>query len=230
MQAFKAGWSHRYQDEETIGYYIGREHFPFSRIKVVKAIDPESDEYFRSCETGEPGYLITQGPNIMSRYLGNTEGTKAVFREGWYTGLRDIVFTLKNEADGQIDYYWMSRDSALLVRGGANYAYDQIAAELSKVLVADFRLNAEHFKVAVVGLRLESEHEDSCCVTIELSEEIKDIEAQLKSSFIATSSKKVSKGAQPDYIRFAPIPVNFKGAVLYPQLKQDYLDLLKQGI
>jgi len=230
MRAFKAGWLHRYRDEETIGYYIGREHFPFSRIKVVKAIDPESKEYFRPCEIGEPGYLITQGPNIMSRYLGNTEGTEAVFRKGWYTGLRDIAFTLRNEDDGQLDYYWMSRDSALLVRGGANYAYDQIAAELSRVLVENFRLNAEHFKLAVVGLRLKSEHEDSCCVTIELSEEIKDIEAQLKTRFIETSSRRVSKGARPDYIRFAPIPVNFKGAVLYPRLKQDYLDLLKHEI
>ena len=197
---------------------------------MVKAVDPESNEYFRPCEIGEPGYLITQGPNIMSCYVGNTEGTEAVFREGWYTGLRDIVFTLRNEKDGRLDYYWMSRDSALLVRGGANYAYDQIAAELSKVLVEDFRLKPEHFKLAIVGLRLKSEHEDSCCVTIELSREVKDIEPQLKTCFIETSSRKVSKGARPDYIRFAPIPVNFKGAVLYSQLKQDYWDLLKQEI
>ena len=228
MRAFKAGWLHRYRGEETIGYYIGREHSPFTRVKVVKSIDPESNEYFRSCEIGEPGYLITQGSNTMSCYVGNTEGTEAVFREGWYTGLRDIVFTLRNENDGQLDYYWMSRDSALLVRGGANYAYDQIAAELSKVLVEDFCLKPEHFKLAIVGLRLKSEHEDSCCVTIELRREVKDIEPQLKTYFIETSSRKVSKSARPDYIRFAPIPVNFKGAVLYPQLKQDYWDLLKQ--
>ncbi len=227
MRAFKAGWLHRYKGKEMIGYYIGREHFPFSRIAVVKAIDPESKEYFCPCEIGEPGYLITQGPNIMSCYVGNTEGTEAVFREGWYTGLRDIVFALRNEDDGQLDYYWMSRDSALLVRGGVNYAYDQIAAELSKVLVEDFRLKPEYFRLAIVGLRLKSEHEDSCCVTIELSREVKDIETQLKTSFIETSSRKVSKGARPDYIRFAPIPVNFKGAVLYPQLKQEYRDLLK---
>jgi len=227
MEAFEAGWSHRHKGEEMIGYYIGREHFPFTRVKVVKAIDPESEDYFRPCEIGESGYLITQGANIMSYYVGDAEATKAVFREGWYTGLRDIVFTLRNEKDGQLDYYWMSRDSALLIRGGANYAYDQVAAELSKVLVEDFQLKPEHFKLAIVGLRLKSEHEDSCCVTIELSREVEDIEPQLKTYFIETASRKVSKGTRPDYIRFAPIPVNFKGTVLYPQLKQDFWDSLK---
>jgi len=227
VEAFEAGWSHRHKGEEMIGYYIGREHFPFTRVKVVKAIDPESEDYFRPCEIGESGYLITQGANIMSYYVGDAEATKAVFREGWYTGLRDIVFTLRNEKDGQLDYYWMSRDSALLIRGGANYAYDQIAAELSKVLVEDFQLKPEHFKLAIVGLRLKSEHEDSCCVTIELSREVEDIEPQLKTYFIETASRKVSKGTRPDYIRFAPIPLNFKGTVLYPQLKQDFWDSLK---
>ena len=227
MQASETGWSHRYKGEETPGYYIGREHFPFTRVKVVKAIDPESSEYFRPCEIGEPGYLITQGPNIMSCYVDDAESTKAVFRQGWYTGLRDIVFTSRNEKDGRLDYYWMSRDSALLIRGSANYAYDQVAAELSRVLIADFQLKPEHFKLAIVGLRLESEHEDSCCVTIELSKEATTIESELKADFIEKASRKVSKGARPDYIRFAPIPLNFKGTVLYPQLKQDFWDSLK---
>ena len=229
MKAFKAGWSHHHKGGETIGYYIGREHFPFTRVKVVKAVDPESKDYFRPCDIGEPGYLITQGPNIMSQYVGGAEATKAVFREGWYTGLRDIVFTLRNKKDGQLDYYWMSRDSALLIRGGANYAYDQIAAELSKVLIESFKLKSEQFKVAVVGLRLESEHEDSCCVTIELSREVADIKPQLEAHFIEEASKGASKGARPDFLRFAQIPLSFKGAILYPELKQDFLGSLRHN-
>jgi len=228
MEAFKAGWSHRYKGEETAGYYIGREHFPFTRVKVVKAIDPESNDYFRPCEIGEPGYLITQGANVMSYYVGDDEATKAVFREGWYTGLRDIVFTLRNKKDGQLDYYWMSRDSALLIRGGTNYAYDQIAAELSKLLVEHFQLKPDQFQLAVVGLRLKSEHEDSCCITIELGEEAADIESELKTDFIEKASSIVSKGARPDYVRFGPIPRNFKGAILYSQLQKDFRDSLKK--
>jgi len=228
MKAFKAGWSHRHKGEETIGYYIGREHLPFTQVKIVKAIEPESSDYFRPCEIGEPGYLVTRGPNIMSGYVGNAEATREVFREGWYTGLKDIVFTLKNRKDGQLDYYWMSRDSALLIRGGANYAYDQVAAELSRVLIDDFQLKPEQFKLAVVGLRLESEHEDSCCVTIELSQEAAGIEPQLKAQFMERACQKVSKGARPDHVRFARIPLSFKGDILYPQLKQDFLDSIKQ--
>jgi len=227
METFRAGWSHCYQGERAIGYYIGREHFPFTRVKVVKAINLDSKDYFRPCEIGEPGYLITQGPNIMDGYVGDPEATKAVFREGWYTGLRDIAFTIKNNRDQQLDYYWVSRDSELLIRGGANYAYDQIAAELSKVLAEHFQLKPEQFKLAVVGLRLESEHEDSCCVTIELSPRVAAIASKLRASFIAQSSRIVPKWARPERLRLAQIPLTFKGAVLYPQLKQDFLDSLK---
>ena len=227
MEAFEAGWSHRYKGEETIGFYIGREHFPFTRVKVVKSVDPESKDYMRPCEIGEPGYLITQGANVMSGYVDDAKATKAAFREGWYTNLGDIVFTLKNKQDGELDYYWMTRDSALLIRGGANYAYDQIAAELSKFVVEHYHLKPEQFQLAVVGLRLESEHEDCCCVTIELSKEAASVESQLKDDFIEKASTIVSKGTRPNYLRFGKIPRNFKGAVIYPQLKQDFLGSLK---
>jgi acyl-CoA synthetase (AMP-forming)/AMP-acid ligase II len=226
MKAFEAGWSYRRQGEEAVGYYIGREHFPFTRVKIVKSIEPGSQNYMHPCEIGEPGYLITQGPNIMSYYVGDAEATKAVFREGWYIGLKDIAFTLRNSTDGQLDYYWASRDSELLIRGGANYAYDQIAAELTRLVETHFHLRPDQFKLAVVGLRLESEHEDSCCVTIELNKEVADVRPKLEANLIK-KARVVSKAARPDYVRFGPIPRSFKGAVLYPQLKQEYLDSLK---
>ncbi len=146
---------------------------------------------------------------------------------GWYTGLRDIGFTLKNGKDGELDFYWMSRDSELLIRGGAKYAYEQIAEELSRVLTRDFGLKSDEFKLAVVGLRLTSEHEDSCCVTIELGEAVKGVKPGLEQGFIEVASKKVSKGARPHHVRFAPIPVSFKGAILYSQLQKEFCELLK---
>lgn len=221
-KAFEAGWSHTYRGERMVGYYIGREHFPYTRVKAVKSINPEDKDYFGTCDIGEPGYLVTQGANIMSHYVADTEATRSVFHEGWYTGLRDIVFTLKNETDGQLDYYWMARDSALLIRGGANYAYDQVDAELSKILVEDFHMKAEQFKLAVVGLRVESEHEDSCCVTIELGEEVSNKRRQLEADFKSKAREKVAKGFWPDFVRFAEIPANFKGLALIPELRQDY--------
>jgi len=39
---------------------------------------------------------------------------------------------------------------------------------------------------------------------------------------------KVSKGSRPDYVRFARIPISFNGAILIPQLKQDFEEYLKQ--
>ena len=140
---------------------------------------------------------------------------------------RDIVFALRNEYDGQLDYYWVTRDSALLIRGGANYAYDQIVAELSKVLIEEFHMKAEQFKLAVVGLRVESEHEDSCCVTIELSKEVSDKRGELEAGFKSRARQKLPKGFWPDYVRFAEVPANFKGLVLIPELRQEYRKALE---
>jgi acyl-CoA synthetase (AMP-forming)/AMP-acid ligase II len=221
-RAFQAGWSHCYQGENVVGYYIGRDHPPFTRVRTVKAIEPGSRGYLQTCDVGEPGYLVTQGPNIMHSYIGDDEATDSVFRDGWYTGLRDIVFALENKADGGLDYYWVTRDSALLIRGGANYSYDQVAAELSKVLSEDFGLKAEQFKLAVIGLRVESEHEDSCCVTIELSPEAVAKQVELEAGFVNKARARVRKGFWPDYLRFAEIPSSFKGLVLFPELRREY--------
>ncbi|MCX5853271.1 MAG: class I adenylate-forming enzyme family protein [Deltaproteobacteria bacterium] len=225
--AFEAGWTHGFRGEKQTGYYIGREHYPFTEVKIVKAIDPGKDGYMQPCKSGQPGYLITRGANLMSGYAGQDEATEKVFREGWYVGLRDIGFTLEGK-DGCPDYYWISRDSALLIRGGANYACEQVAADLSRVLVEDFSLKPGQFKLAVIGLRIRSEHDDSCCVTIELGEEAACMEEELRATFIKKASGKVSKGSFPDYVRFAPIPLSFKGAVLIPRLRQEFEDYLKE--
>ncbi len=226
MNAFKAGWSHSWSGKKITGYYIGREHHPYTRVKIVKAIDPHDSDYMRPCDIGEPGFIITQGANIMNCYAGDAETTNNVFRDGWYTGLKDIVFALRNTKDGRLDFYWTSRESELLIRGGANYAYDQISAELIKFTSAQFQLKPEELQLAVVGLRWESEHEDSCCVTIELNDKTHAVQERLEADFIKKAGNTVSKGARPDYVRFAPIPRNFKGAVLYPQLKQEFTDWL----
>lgn len=229
LKALTAGWSHRYNHEEMVGYYIGREHFPFTRLKIVKSTNPESADYMLPCQIGEPGYLLTQGGNLFSYYVGDEEATKNVFKEDWYTGLRDIVFALKNN-DGNLDYYWISRDSELLIRGGANYAYSQVAEELARFIIDSYQLSPEAFQLAVVGIRLESEHEDCCCVTVELFNDVSGTNRRrLESSFLKDARKSVSKGAKPDRLRFAKIPRNFKGAVLYPQLKRDFLDFLRDN-
>ena len=225
--AFDAGWTHERHGERQAGYYIGREHPPFTRVKIVKSIELEQDGYMEPCEIGEPGYLITCGANLMSGYVGQEEATKKVFREGWYVGLRDIGFVLYGK-DGCLNYYWMTRDSALLIRGGANYACEQIAADLSRLLEEEFNLHPAAFKLAVTGLHIQSEHDDSCCVTIELSQEALHREEELRANFTKKAFEKVSKGSRPDYIRFAPIPLSFKGAVLMPRLKQEFIEYLKE--
>jgi hypothetical protein len=143
--------------------------------------------------------------------------------------LGDVCFWLESEADGGTDVYWVSRDSALLIKGGANYAYDQINDELAAWVTQSFGLQAGlDFWLAVVGLRLASEHDDDCCVTLELCAEgpavraygggARALQAALRARFLSGAKSACSKGAAPDRLRFGAVARNFKGAVLTKEL------------
>ena len=222
LAAFRSGWSHRWKGEGQGGYYVGRPHPPWTECRAVRAIARGEGGYFADCDEGEPGYLITRGDNLMSGYVRNDRATHDVMHEGgWYTGLRDICFWKTNPGDGGRDWYWMSRDSALLIRGGVNYSYDQVGSELKAFVSKRYALADDAFDLAVVGLRLSSEHDDDCCVTIELTGPDAAARAQeIERTFVAEARGSVSKGAKPDRLRIAKIPRNFKGAILVPELKQ----------
>ena len=226
--AMKSGWSHEFEGRKIVGYYIGRQTPPFTECKIVKAIDRKESEYFEDCAEGEPGYLVTRGKNLMSGYLGNPEATKEVFHdEGWYSGLKDICFYLKNPNDGEFDFYWQGRDSFLLIKGGANYAYDQVNSEISAFVEEEFGLEQSAFEIAVVGLKINSEHDDDCCVTMQLNKEISpSLQHSLIENFVSLAKKDLPKGSAPDYFRFGDIPKNFKGAVLVPELKKTYQEFI----
>lgn len=115
-----------------------------------------------------PGYLVTRGRNLMKGYVNDDARTAAVFKDGWYLGLEDICFALTDPADGSRNFYWMSRDSALIIRGGSNYSCEQINEELRTWTVARYGLHPDEFILASAGIKIGSEHEDACCVTIEL--------------------------------------------------------------
>jgi acyl-CoA synthetase (AMP-forming)/AMP-acid ligase II len=219
LKAFEKGWQYRQNGEALPGYYIGRPHPPHTEARIVVKITPGQEGYMQNCEPGQPGYLIARGQNVMSGYVNNPQETRAAFYEGWYTGMKDICFALQNEDNGELDYYWVSRESTLLIRGGANYAYDQINAELKQFIANHYDLAAESFDVAIVGLRIDSEHEDSCCVTIEPKNAAAERKvAQIEETFQQAARDGVSKGARPDYLRIGKIPRNFKGAILVNEL------------
>lgn len=229
MRAFVRGWEHTVNGEAQPGYYIGRPHPPHTEARIVRAIQPAHDGFMINGRPGEIGYLITRGGNLMSGYVQDPAGTREAFQDGWYLGLKDVCFALRNEEDGQEDYYWVSRESTLLIRGGANYAYDQINAELAAFASAQYRLTPESFEIAVVGLKVGSEHEDSCCVTIEFKNEAARLkQPDMECTFKTEALRQISKGAKPDYVRFAPIPRNFKGAVLVNELAAEFKKWLKR--
>ena len=230
LAAFKAGWSHAYKGQEQVGYYIGRPHPPHTEARVVRSLAVDSGQDYVDCADGEPGQLITRGANLMSGYVANAAATSKALGGpgGWYTNLGDVCFRLANVIDGAYDYYWLSRDSALLIRGGANYAYEQINAELQAFVCTAFGLKSELVEVSVIGMRVKSEHEDECCVTIELSGEAASKSAAVERDFLKLAKTGVSKGAKPDHVRLGALPRNFKGVVKLPDLKEEWAKLLQK--
>ena len=220
LQAFQRGWAHKPQ-----GYYIGRPHPPHTELDIVKSVESESPDFMKPAAEGESGFLITKGANTMMGYVSDPEGTAKVFENGWYTGLLDMGFFLRNRSDGQRDFYWRSRRSTLLIKGGANYAYDQISAEITDLLTKHLHPFPQEIQVAVIGLKIDSEHEDACCVTIQMDGG--EDHAHAITQILQKHRHRLSKGAKPDFVRFATIPKNFKGAVQVPQLSRDFREWLK---
>ena len=225
--AFEAG-----QHPLITGYYIGRPHCN-TRAEVVQSLDRASPNFLCPQRCGYAGDIVCQGDNIMNGYV-NVEPSheQSLFHPDsetggtWYLGLGDRGFKLVNTVDGKEDFYWVSRSSALLIKGGANYSYEQINDELATLISRYFHLQrASDFDVAVIGLRVTSEHDDDTACLIELlSEQAKQIKHQLEAQLCdivlsAYHQRQVSKGALIAYLKFGKIPRNFKGAVLVPELK-----------
>lgn len=219
LKSFQAGWNRT----PSPGYYIGRAHPPYTEAMVVKSATPGEPGYMRQCGPDQEGYLVARGGNIMKEYLENDQSTDEVIHSGWYSGFGDICFYLLNPHDGESDYYWLGRDSGLLIRGGANYSCDQIAIELKQFIREQYCIGEGVFDLAVAGVRLESEHEDTCCVTIEDCGIEPGIRKEIEATFITEASISVSKGARPQKLIFAPIPRNFKGAVNTRDLKRIWM-------
>ena len=243
LNAFKLGWEHFWKGEASPGYYIGQDHAPNTYVKIVRSRTEGDSLYMEECSVGEPGFVVTSGGNVMSGYVGNDEATKKAFcikqfdnddvSRKWYLNLGDVAFALVNPVNGKNDIYWQSRDNALLIRGGANYAYAQINEELKQFAIKQYGIESNNdINVAVVGLKLNSEHEDDCMVTVEFAnDKIKEkYKAILAEKFISDACDKnsgISKGSKPSFIRFGTIPRNFKGAILVKDLKYNWEEELK---
>jgi hypothetical protein len=63
----------------------------------------------------------------------------------------------------------------------------------------------------------------------DLDETAAGFQPLLEENFIDRAGQKVAKGFRPDYVRFASIPVNFKGALLVPELKRAFAEFLSQN-
>lgn len=222
--AFRRGWEHVRGGGAQPGNYLGRPHPPWTEVRVVHSVVPGSEGFMVYCPDGTAGYLVARGGNVMAGYVGDEAATRAVLHDGWYTGLGDVCYRLPSASGADHDYYWMCRESGLLIRGGANASCEQVAAELRAFTWERYGLGADDVDMAVVGLRLESEHDDACCVLLELLSPLaRDLRPDLEASWVVEARATVSKGSRPDRLVLAPVPRNFKGAVVMSELKEMFL-------
>ncbi len=229
LEAFQRGWAVAEKEGGgggggDPGFYIGRPHPPYTEVMVVEGIDPTHPAtYLKECGEGVRGYLVTRG-NLMKGYVQGEEATrKAIHYDagGWYTNLGDICFWLANAQDpGAKDFYWVTRTSNLLIRGGTNYSYEQISNELSGFVSARYGLPKGAFALAAVGLRVSSEHDDDCLVTVELLDGGGEGKREdILATFVPEAKAQVSKGAKPSRLRLGAVPRNFKGDVQWRELE-----------
>ncbi len=219
LRAFRRGWDHTHEGRPCVGYLVGRPHPPHTEARVVRSITRGEEHYLVDCKEGEPGLFIARGANVMSGYVGDEAATAKAIRDGWYVNLGDVGFWLTSADDGRQDFYWMSRESAMLIRGGANYSFEQVNEELGHFVQREYDLQSADYAIAVVGGRVASEHEDSCLCTLELiAQAARDKEARIRATFLETARRSVAKWARPDALRIAALPRNFKGAVKLPEL------------
>jgi acyl-CoA synthetase (AMP-forming)/AMP-acid ligase II len=227
LLAFQAGWGHKWGGENCQGFYIGREHTGYTEVRIVKSVSVQQGEGkgegegegegLIDCEEGQPGYIITRGGHVMKGYVNQPQQTKeAISPDGWYLKLGDMGFYLGPKRD----LYWQSRDTQMLIRGGSNYAFEQVNDELSQFIEGYYSLPRNSFIVAVCGLRVKSEHEDECCVMIQLlTEEAQQLKSEIESTFLTAAKGSVSKGSKPDRMAVGEVPmVLSKGIVSVPQL------------
>ncbi|CEM31302.1 unnamed protein product [Vitrella brassicaformis CCMP3155] len=221
VAAFRRGWEHTTPSGEPHkGYYIGRPHHPFTEVMVVKSL--KDDPLVESAE-GETGWLVCRGGNIMTGYANSP--THPFTADNWYTNLGDVGFWLMSADGGAKDIYWQSRDAALVIKGGANYACEQINEEIKAFVVKEYGLPEKAVAVASIGMKVQSEHEDDCCVCLELTtDEAKARQQDIQATFIqrAKACKMISKGSKPDRLLIDHIPRNFKGAISLPDLQDKF--------
>ena len=221
-QAFKRGWEHIENASKAVGYYIGRPHGTLTQAKVVQSVDVTQPNFMADCSAGESGYLVVKTKAAMTDYVADAAAGKAAFVDGWYIGLGDIAFYLESLVDTEADFYWLSRSSGLMIRGGANYSCEQVESELRAFCETHLGWDPSGFELAAVGHKLGSEHEDACCVLIEFKKLASREARDCAQEFLRQSQGLVSKGARPDKVVLGTVPRNFKGAIVRPDVRRRF--------
>ncbi|KAF8821790.1 hypothetical protein IE077_001570 [Cardiosporidium cionae] len=146
----KRGWEFSTAEGLQKGYYIGRPHQGITAMKIVKSTDKSHEKFMVECGIGETGYIICKGENMMQSYVNLDSWPFSM--DGWYLGLGDIGYTLMGEEEGApLEFFWLSRDSELLIKGGVNYSFLQINEEMKRILFDFYGLASPQVDVAAIG-------------------------------------------------------------------------------
>ncbi|MBU4563486.1 MAG: long-chain fatty acid--CoA ligase [Desulfarculus sp.] len=172
---------------------------PFLQARVV-------DEMGRVLGPDQVGELVCKGPNVMSGYHNNPEGTAEAIRDGWlHTG--DLA---RMDTEGYL--YIVDRKKDMIVSGGENI----YPRELEEVLythpaIAD---------AAVVGMPDEVWGESVCAFVA-----LRPGSSLGAEEVVALCKANLASYKKPKRVEFLPeIPRNPSGKVLKVELRRQWLD------
>lgn len=205
LRLMKEGWDHvdPTSGDKSTGYYIGRPHQPYNDVCIIRNLNSHvNGQKLQLSGEGVGGWVITRGENLMSGYVNTNKSPFIVDDEGvkWYTNLGDVGFYMDNVAeDGGRDFFWQSRDAGLVIKGGANYSSEQIAADVKSALLESLvgvfeensPLDSGALMSACMGVKVKSEHEDESWLILEIADELK---RRIENYLLADVDKNLSSG------------------------------------
>ncbi|BAM42038.1 conserved hypothetical protein [Theileria orientalis strain Shintoku] len=220
MEYCKMGANNIHNDKPSFGYYIGTPKYNSFKLRIVRSISPDNEQFMVKCDEGEPGFIVCDFVNRNAMIV--DENIKDLFVNDTYIGLDDIGFYRKSPLDGQEHFFWIYTLNASLTKD-LTFPYTLLIGTsklLQKSICLRYGLNTAVVRVETVKVAL-PENKFKYVAVVELISSLKsEISQDIKFEFLKTCKAVglFTNYIEPSEIRILSIPWTYKGSVNYTEL------------
>ncbi|UKJ89749.1 hypothetical protein MACJ_003003 [Theileria orientalis] len=220
MEYCKMGANNIHNDKPSFGYYIGTSKYNSLKLRIVRSISPDDQQFMVQCDEGEPGFIVCDFINKNAMIV--DENIKDLFVNDTYIGLDDIGFYRKSQVDGQEHFFWIYTLNASLTKD-LTFPYTLLIGTsklLQKSICLRYGLNTAVVRVETVKVAM-PENKFKYVAVVELISSLKsEISQDIKFEFLKTckSVGLFTNYIEPSEIRILSIPWTYKGSVNYSEL------------